>query len=231
MHTTSRRHRPEVLAAVVLAVTLSPVAATAQQAAGSDATMTRRPWTITPYVGVSRHSPVGHLWGLTPDRRHLIVGVHATVPVLHGRRWTIAYAPEAIPLIVVSNNPEYREVSNPETGATETVEAGRSNVTGLGFSPIALEVQVHASRRVGLYGGGTMGGLWFARNVPVVDARSFNFTFDFGGGVRFRMNDRSWLRLGYKFHHLSNAKTAPSNPGVDGKVFLVGLERAIGRSM
>jgi hypothetical protein len=45
------------------------------------------------------------------------------------------------------------------------------------------------------------------------------------------MNDRTWLRVGYKFHHLSNAKTAPSNPGVDAKVFLVGLERAIGGSM
>ena len=76
-----------------------------------------------------------------------------------------------------------------------------------------------------------MGSLWFARNIPVADARSFNFTFDFGGGVRLRMNHRSWLRVGYKFHHLSNANTGPSNPGVDAKVLLVGLETAIGGRM
>ena len=39
---------------------------------------------------------------------------------------------------------------------------------------------------------------------------------------------RDSLRVGYKFHHLSNAFTAPLNPGIDAAVFLVGFERAIG---
>ena len=217
---------------VFAAATLMPAAAGAQavgaQGVSAQAVRTPRPWTIAPYVGISRHSPVGHLWGLTPDRHHLLVGIHTTFPIVWGRHWTFAYAPEAIPLIVVSNNPTYRSVRSNGTGDLETVEDGRSNVTGMGFAPIAVELQVDASRRVGLYAAGTMGGLWFTRHIPDADARSFNFTFDFGGGVRLRMNDRTWLRVGYKFHHLSNAKTAPSNPGVDAKVFLVGLEKSIG---
>jgi hypothetical protein len=192
------------------------------------ATSTGRPWTLTPYVGISRHSPVGRLWGLTPDRHHVLVGVHATFPLFQGRRWSFAYAPEAIPLIVVSNNPDYRTVRDSLTGAMETVEDGRSNVVGAGIAPIALELQVDASRRLSVFAAGTMGGLWFTRRIPVVDSRSFNFTFDFGGGLRVRMSERNWLRVAYKFHHLSNAKTAPSNPGVDAKVFLVGLERSFG---
>jgi len=225
MRTTNNLRRIGVL--LIAALAALPTGAVAQDVAGPTV-RPRRPWTITPYVGISRHSPVGHLWGLTPDRHHVLVGLHATFPIVQGRRWTFAYAPEAIPLIVVSNNPTYRSVPNISTGQMETIEVGRSSVAGAGFAPIALELQFETSRRVGVYAAGTMGGLWFTRHVPVADARSFNFTFDFGGGVRLRMNDRTWLRVGYKFHHLSNAKTAPSNPGVDAKVFLVGLEKSIG---
>ncbi len=228
MRTTNNRRNVGLFLMVALAAL--PAVAGAQ-GGGTPTVRPRHHWTITPYVGVSRHSPVGHRWGLTPDRHHVLVGVHAVFPLVRGRRWTFAYAPEAIPLVVVSNNPNYRSVRNAATGELETVEDGHSNVTGIGIAPLAVELQFDASRPVGLYAEGTMGGLWFTRNIPDVDARSFNFTFDFGGGVRLRMNDRTWLRVGYKFHHLSNAKTAPSNPGVDAKVFLLGVERSFGGSL
>ncbi len=44
----------------------------------------------------------------------------------------------------------------------------------------------------------------------------------------YDVTSRVRLRLGYKFHHLSNAKSAIRNPGVDGKVWLVGIERTFG---
>ena len=59
-------------------------------------------------------------------------------------------------------------------------------------------------------------------------ARAFNYTFEVGGGVLWRIRPRDSLRIGYKFHHLSNLFTAPQNPGIDGAVFLLGFERAIG---
>jgi hypothetical protein len=189
----------------------------------------RRSWALGPYVAVSRHSPVGRLWGLTPDREHVLVGVHATIPLFQGRRWMFAYAPEAIPLIVVTNNPSYRAQPGENGGPPELVEIDRSPVAGAGVAPIGLELQVDASHRVGLYAGGTMGGLWFTRRVPVADARSFNFTFDFGGGVLIGLRGPTRFRAGYKFHHLSNARTAPSNPGVDAHMIFVGVERSFRR--
>ena len=225
MRTTNNRRRIGIL--LIAALATLPTVAGAQEVDPPTVRPPRR-WTVTPYVGISRHSPVGHRWGLTPGRHHVLVGVHGTFPIVRGHRWTLAYAPEAIPLILVSDNPNYRSVRNASTGELETVEDGRSNVAGMGLAPIALELRADASRRVGLYAAGAMGGLWFARNIPVANARSFNFTFDFGGGVRLRMNDRTWLRVGYKFHHLSNAMTAPSTPGVDAKMFLVGLETSLG---
>jgi hypothetical protein len=186
-----------------------------------------RPWTIGAYVGISRHSPVG-IWGLTPDREHVLVGLHATIPIVRRPRWMFAYAPEAIPLIVVSDNPTSEAPRTAGAPPREAIEGSRAAVAGVGIAPIGLEVQVDATKRFAVYGAGAMGGLWFTRPIPVVDARAFNFTFDFGGGVLVRLTNRTRLRAGYKFHHLSNAKTAPSNPGVDAKVFLVGLDRQFG---
>ncbi len=39
----------------------------------------------------------------------------------------------------------------------------------------------------------------------------------------WRRSARTSLRLGYKFHHLSNNYTAEKNPGLDGHVFMVGV--------
>lgn len=42
------------------------------------------------------------------------------------------------------------------------------------------------------------------------------------------MHSRGSLLLGYKFHHLSNAWTAPRNPGLDGNVVCFGFVRERG---
>lgn len=211
---------------LALLAVLAPGTAWSQTADTADGPP-KQPWTLSPYVGVSRHSPVGRFWGLTPDRSHLLVGLRATFPLLRGRRWTFAYAPEAIPLIVVTNNPTYRTVPRGPGRAPDLVPDGRAPVAGAGIAPIGLELRWSSASRFGAFAGGTMGGLWFTRRIPVADARAFNFTFDFGGGIRWRMRDDLWLRVGYKFHHLSNAKTAPENPGVDAKVFYLGIEKGM----
>jgi hypothetical protein len=184
-----------------------------------------RTWSIGPYVGVSRHSPVGSYWGVTADRHHLLLGIHAAVPLRRGVRWAFCYAPEVVPLLVVTNNPDYRTVPGEDGEGPTTVEDGRSAAPGIALAPIGLEFQWTARPRLGLYAAGALGGVWFGRQVPVVDSRAFNFTFEFGAGIRWRLGERTWLRTGYKFHHLSNAKTAPENPGLDAMVFLIGFER------
>ena len=62
-------------------------------------------WTVGPYTGGSFVSPVGTHWGITPDRRHLFIGLHATIPIIDRPRWSFRYAPELVPLLVVTNNP------------------------------------------------------------------------------------------------------------------------------
>ena len=183
-------------------------------------------WEVGPYVGVARHSLVGTHLGVTPDRNHLFLGLHGTVRFVGWRRWILGYAPEVVPLLLISNNPKYRDI---QVGSGHiTVEDGRGPVAGFAISPIGLESQIRLTSRWRGYAAGAAGGVWFTRAVPTARSRAFNYTFEVGGGLLWQYRSRESLRVGYKFHHLSNLYTAPNNPGIDGAVFLLGFDRAIG---
>jgi hypothetical protein len=213
-----------IIIAVVIASTVSTVSA--QTTGGQDELWWPR-WELGPYVGVARHSLVGTHLGVTPDRNHLFLGLHATFPFVRSRRWTVSYAPDVVPLLLISNNPTYRYVQQAD-GEHFVVEDGRGPVGGFAMSPIGLEAQIRLTSRWRAYGAGAAGGVLFTREVPTAYSRAFNYTFEVGGGLLWQYRSRDSLRVGYKFHHLSNYDTAPDNPGIDGAVFLLGFERAIG---
>jgi hypothetical protein len=178
-------------------------------------------WEITPYVGGAVHSPAGPFLGITPDRNHLFVGVHGTLNFVRGPRWTFGYAPEVVPLLIVSGNP--RVVKITDQWGTMLMPGDPGPVAGFGFSPLGFETQRHMGSRWATFGALAGGVVWFSRDVPVPFARKFNYTLEYGGGLLWRRTPRTSLRFGYKFHHLSNNYTAPENPGVDGHVFFVGV--------
>jgi opacity protein-like surface antigen len=186
------------------------------------------PWEIEPYVGIAWNSPAGTHLGTTPNRDHLFVGVHITATLLRWRRFAIAYAPELVPLLVVSNNPIYHTVSAQGLLSYRVVD-GRKAVAGMGLSPVGFETRVHLGSHLRLYSASAAGIVMFTRSTPVPDARSFNFTFEVGGGGEYRIRRGLWLRVGYKFHHLSNGNSAQENPGVDANVWMIGLARAVGK--
>jgi lipid A 3-O-deacylase PagL len=203
--------------------TTTPVA---QSTGDSDDSLPPR-WTVGPYLGVARHSLVGTHWGVTPDRNHLLLGLHTTVNVIRSHRLSFGYAPEVVPLLLVSNNPKYRYL--PVVGGGHvTIESGRGPVAGFSISPIGFEGQLRLTSRWRAYSAGAAGVVWFTREVPGAYGRSFNYTFEVGGGVVWRYRSSESLRVGYKFHHLSNLYTARDNSGIDGAVFLLGFERAMG---
>jgi hypothetical protein len=182
---------------------------------------------VTPYVGGARHSLVGTHLGVTPDRNHLFLGVHVTFNFARTDRWAVGYAPEVVPLLLISNNPKYRE-SAQGSGLPWLEQTGRGPVAGFAVSPIGFEGQLRMTSRWRAYGAGAAGVVWFSRDVPTAYSRRFNYTVEVGGGLIWQTAPKAALRLGYKFHHLSNAYTAPNNPGIDGAVFLLGYERAFG---
>jgi hypothetical protein len=184
---------------------------------------------VGPYLGGARHSLVGTHLGVTPDRDHLFVGVHIAVNFARWRRLSVSYAPEVVPLLIVTNNPKYRQFVD-SLGRRFMIEDGRGPVAGFAGSPVGLEAQVRLRPRWRAYSAAAAGAVWFTREVPVAYSRAFNYTFEVGGGLLWQYGARDALRVGYKFHHLSNAYTAPNNPGIDGAVFLLGFEHAFRHS-
>ena len=184
--------------------------------------------TVGAWAGASFYSPVGFGPGHTPDRHLYLMGARGEWILESRGSFALAATMDVIPFAMVSNNPTYRVVEfkpTPTEQATIKEINGSAPVFGAGLSPVGLELFGPRIAGARMYLAGAAGGLWFTRETPEPNARRFNFTFEYGGGFRVPLRSGASLVLGYKYHHLSNAYTAPRNPGLDGNVFYLGFVR------
>jgi opacity protein-like surface antigen len=175
--------------------------------------------------GASVYSPVGAHLGKTADRDLFLGAFHLERIMGLFDGLALSATADILPVVVVSNNPTYRvqTVTDSYGARTITVQTGRAPVYGAGLTPLGMKATSPSFRRARMYLGGGIGFLCFTRDTPVPESRRLNFTFEYGGGVQFARSVRQAIVVGYRFHHLSNAYTAPQNPGLDGNVFYVGL--------
>ena len=218
--------RRSAAAAFAIAAALLPAVAHAQtrpHPAPPD-----RTWEIAPYVGVARHSPGGRHLGEMTGLNHLFLGVHLTAALLHARGFTLAFAPELVPLLLVWDVPTYHStgaiIDLPIAVPRRDID-GVGPVAGIGGSPVGFEGRLNVGSRLRLYTATAAGFVFFSRNTPLPYARRFNYTFEVGGGVDWQLRKNTLLRVGYKFHHFSNGNSGLQNPGVDGEVITVGCVR------
>ncbi|MEL7495905.1 MAG: acyloxyacyl hydrolase, partial [Cyanobacteria bacterium J06554_11] len=73
-----------------------------------------------------------------------------------------------------------------------------------------------------LYVDGGAGIIGTTNDVPA-DGSSFNFTPQVGGGATFNIQNEKRLMVGLRWHHISNADTFESNPGLDALQGYVGV--------
>jgi opacity protein-like surface antigen len=172
----------------------------------------RANWNWTPYVGLAQRSPVGQEWGVTPDRSLLLVGVQLETVLLRIGNLRLRYASNVTPLAVLWHTP------SPGSG-----EVARPRAMGAGLVPFGLALDYEHRTGARVFAQSGVGALWFNDVVPVDSASAFNVTIEWGGGVDVPIANGRALRVGYKFHHISNVYSAPQNPGVDGHLFYVGL--------
>ena len=183
------------------------------------------------WAGASFYSPGGNVLGGETNRDLFLAGLRAEWMLKAGRHLALAATMDAIPLAVVTRNPYYtdRVVGAAISKRGERVDileqTGRGPVLGFGASPFGLELLGPRMRTVRPYLAAAAGFLWFTRNTPEPEARRLNATFEAGAGLRVARGEHHTLLLGWKFHHLSNAWTAPYNPGLDGNVVYLGIQR------
>jgi hypothetical protein len=177
------------------------------------------------WAGASFYAPAGEHLGQTSNRHFYLLALRSEWVLETAKQFALSATIDLIPAAVVTNNPTYRQERSASRDApgTSKLETGSSAVYGAGITPFGLKLSSPLVRRTNIYLTGAVGGLWFTRDTPVPDSRRFNFTFEYGGGFQFLRSSRKAIVVGYKFHHLSNAYTAPRNPGLDGNVFYLGV--------
>jgi hypothetical protein len=160
-------------------------------------------------------SPVsGAMVGGSPDRKFFISALRYSRVLLESRNIGLRYTIDLIPTAVVFQ---------PKNGYKALSGGQREAIYGAGIAPVGMQINFRRQRALQPFGNISGGLLYFTRNVPVPGSANFNFTFDFGAGAQYFYRPRRALTAGYMFHHLSNAGTAPHNPGIDNNIIYGGL--------
>ena len=111
---------------------------------------------------------------------------------------------------------------------TETFScSGRRWTIGEAMSPIGMQWNFQPRRKTQLFLTGHGGYMYSTKPIPVLNAGSFNFTFDFGAGFELYRSRTKSIRAEYRYHHISNHGTAQENPGIDSG--LIQVTYAFGR--
>lgn len=105
----------------------------------------------------------------------------------------------------------------------DSVRRGRSSIYGAGLSPLGFKINFAQESWIKPFVAASVGFLYFVDDVPVPRSSRFNFTPEIGLGVQFFLTPKNAVTLGYKFHHMSNANTGRSNPGMDSHVLYAGF--------
>jgi opacity protein-like surface antigen len=105
----------------------------------------------------------------------------------------------------------------------DRVRRGSSTIYGAGLSPLGFKINFAQQSWIQPFVAASVGFLYFEDDIPVPDSSRFNFTPEIGLGVQFFLAPKRALTLGYKLHHMSNAHTSGSNPGMDSHVIYVGF--------
>lgn len=103
------------------------------------------------------------------------------------------------------------------------VRRGSSTIYGAGLSPLGFKLLFGQQSWIKPFVAASVGFLYFQHDVPVPHSARFNFTPELGLGVQLLFTPQTALTVGYKLHHISNANTGRSNPGMDSHVIYAGF--------
>ena len=215
-----------VLAGVALGAALS-IRAQAQVSEVSEASATSLPrrWEFGAWAGGGPSVVTASLGGV-PNRALFLTTVSVTRPLVRVKRFACSYFAEVVPFAIATKVPKTVGSWFYNPSHTDSLyfvgPAGAGAVLGTGIVPLGLRLSASLGSSLLGYAEANGGVVAFSRAVPSGEARRMNFLGGVGAGVRFGGKDRRYS-LGYRFLHLSNANTAPENPGFNAHVFYVGI--------
>jgi hypothetical protein len=105
------------------------------------------------------------------------------------------------------------------SSGTFTTSCTRRWTMGEGISPVGFQWNFLPRNKLQPFFIGHGGYMYSTQPIPVPEAGSFNFTFDFGAGFELYRSMTRSVRAEYRIHHISNHGTADQNPGIDSGLF------------
>jgi len=132
------------------------------------------------------------------------------------RPLTFKYTAEVVPLAL-----EFQPTQVYTVGGKPLVNPG-GTLYAAGANPIGLQGNI-GSKWIQPFGSGSLGFLYFNRQMPVIGSSQFNYNITIGFGAQFFPRAGRSFTVGWKYHHLSNGDQARLNPGLDSGVFYLGF--------
>ena len=166
------------------------------------------------WIGYSPFSFV--LKGTSKDRELFLVNLQYARTLLVTRPLTLKYTAEVVPLTL-----EFQPKQVYMVGGKPLVNPG-GTLYAAGANPIGVQGNV-GSKWIQPFGSGSLGFLYFNRQMPVIGSSQFNYNITIGFGAQFFQRTGRSFTVGWKYHHLSNAYQARFNPGLDSGVFYLGF--------
>ncbi len=156
----------------------------------------------------------------TKDARFGLVGLQFGHVLATEETMAVRFSADLIPAAVLSYPapPPAQGASSPDVFAPSP-----SLAYGVGVVPAGLQFIYRTDRPAQPFFGGSGGLMYFPDPVPDRRGRRLNYTFDVSAGVRWILDERRVLTLGYRFHHLSNGFRGEINPGFDANIVFLGL--------
>ena len=159
------------------------------------------------------------LIGTTGDRRFVAAGFEYSYQCWAWKNSSISFTPGVLPAAILLQPTQYA-ISRSGSGT-----APAHAVYGFGVTPVGFTAHFARQRAVRPFVEARGGIIASTEPIPInaPDATGLNFLFDFGGGLRWKTDERHAVAFGYKFLHISNAATTDFNPGLDNNVFYAGF--------
>ena len=149
------------------------------------------------------------------------LSVRATTDLLRVGPVRLRYSAQLTPLVVLRGVENYTELQG--RYARLYVLSGTTRVSGIGFSPLGLDVAVNLGPRLRLQAGAATGVYRFSQSVPLAASRARNFTAEWDTQLSYQLGRGRAAQVGVRWRHLSNGYTAPENPGVDNRMVFGGM--------
>jgi hypothetical protein len=162
--------------------------------------------------------------GTSLDRKLFLLNLQYARTLFATTPLTLKYTAEIVPAAV-----EIQPTQVYEIGGKPLVNPSGS-IYAAGASPIGFQGNF-GRKSIQPFANGSVGFLYFTRQVPILGSSQFNYTISIGFGAQFFRRSGRSFSLGWKYFHLSNDYQSPLNPGIDSGVFYAGFSilRGAGR--